>query len=74
MENAKFELWKRRKHYHTRADQTRTIQLGNGQLLITIPKMIANWKQIGKGSLVRWSDGGLNRIQISGFYDGTGGI
>jgi len=40
------------------------MQFGNGQILVTVPREIARWKHIGKGTLLRWSDGGENRIIV----------
>ena len=40
------------------------IQLSNKQMIVTIPREITRWKRVGKGTLVKWSDGGLNRVII----------
>ncbi len=64
MENKLFEYRQRRVHKRTGKDYTRVIQLSNSQLLVTIPKEIARWKHINKGTVVKWSDGGLNRIIV----------
>lgn len=59
-----FEYRKRRTHTMVARDQTRVIQLSNKQLLVTVPREIARWKRVSKGSLLKWSDGGLNRILL----------
>jgi len=40
------------------------MQFSNGQILVTVPREIARWKHISKGTLLRWSDGGENRIIV----------
>jgi len=54
------------KHTHKVAGRgkSRVMQFKNGQILVTVPREIARWKRIGKGTLLRWSDGGENRIII----------
>lgn len=52
----------RRTHNVVSKDHTRVMQLSNGQFIVTIPREIARWKHIGKGTLLKWSDGGQNRI------------
>jgi hypothetical protein len=64
MENGMLEYRQRRKHFRLGKDYTRVIQLSNKQLLITIPREISRWKHIEKGTVVKWSDGGENRIII----------
>lgn len=64
MENELGDYRKRRQHKIESRDKTRVIQLSNKQLIVTIPREITRWKHIGKGSLLKWSDGGLDRIII----------
>jgi len=40
------------------------MQFKNGQILVTVPREIARWKHISKGTLLRWSDGGKNRVIV----------
>jgi hypothetical protein len=54
----------KKQHKPTGENKTRVMGLGNGQLLATIPKSVAAWKNIGKGSLIKWSDGGPGRIIV----------
>lgn len=54
----------RRVHKVVSKDHTRVMQLGNGQLLATVPRELSRWKNISKGTLLKWSDGGQNRIII----------
>lgn len=61
---AKVDFWKGRQHKPTSHDRTRAMQLGNGQILITIPRLIASMKGIGKGTLVKWSSAGEGRLLI----------
>ncbi len=58
------ELWKKRQHHNVARDTTRVMKLGNAQLLITIPAEIARWKKIGKGTLLKWSDAGQDRVLV----------
>jgi len=37
--------------------------------LVTVPREIARWKHISKGTLLRWSDGGENRIIVEVLKD-----
>lgn len=53
-----------RQHKRGKSDQSVVMQLGNGQFIVTLPKYVASWKGISKGSLLKWSDGGQNRIII----------
>jgi len=57
-------LLSKRTHKVTGRDRSRVMQFGNGQILVTVPREIARWKHIGKGTLLRWSDGGENRIIV----------
>lgn len=63
MENERIDYRSRRTHPVAR-DCSRVMQLSNGQFLVTVPREITRWKRIGKGTLVRWSDGGPDRIII----------
>lgn len=58
------EYRKRRTHKVISRDYTRIMRLSNGQLIVTLPREIGRWKHIDKGTLLKWSDGGLNRIII----------
>ena len=44
--------------------KSRVMQFGNGQILVTVPREIARWKHISNGTLLRWSDGGENRVIV----------
>ena len=57
-------LLSKRTHKIVGRDKSRAMQFGNGQILVTVPREIARWKHIGKGTLLRWSDGGENRIIV----------
>ena len=57
-------LLAKRTHKVAGRDKSRAMQFGNGQILVTVPREIARWKHIGKGTLLRWSDGGENRIIV----------
>ena len=57
----------RRQHKVEARDKTRVIQLSNRQLLVTVPREIARWKHISKGTLLKWSGRGSNRIIIEEF-------
>ena len=62
---------RRRQHKIESRDKTRVIHLSNKQLIVTILREIARWKHnIGKGTLLKWSDAGLNRI-IKWLLDNT---
>ena len=54
----------KKQHKRGKSDQSVVMQLGNGQYLITLPKYVASWKGVKKGTLLRWSDGGPNRILV----------
>lgn len=58
------EFWKGRKHKPTTHDKTRVMVFGNGQHVVTIPKHVAVWKGITKGTLVKWSDAGAGRVLV----------
>lgn len=53
-----------KQHKRSKSDQSVVMQLGNGQFIITLPKYVATWKGIHKGTLLKWSDAGQNRILI----------
>jgi len=57
-------LLAKRTHKVAGRDKSRVMQFKNGQILVTVPREIARWKRIGKGTLLRWSDGGENRVII----------
>jgi len=50
-------LLSKRTHKIAGKGKSRAMQFGNGQILVTVPREIARWKRIGKGTLLRWSDG-----------------
>ena len=58
------EYRKRRSHKRATKDFSRVMRLSNGQFLATIPRELARWKKVEKGTLLRWSDGGMNRIIV----------
>ncbi len=58
------EYRKRRVHKVVSRSSTRVMKLSNKQLLVTVPREIAKWKRIEKGTLIKWSDGGINRVII----------
>ena len=64
MENDLGKYRQRRQHKVESRDKTRVIQLSNKQLIVTIPRETTRWKHIVKGTLLKWSDGGHNRIII----------
>jgi len=57
-------LLAKRAHKVAGRDKSRAMQFKNGQILVTVPREITRWKHIGKGTLLRWSDGGKNRIIV----------
>ena len=57
-------LLAKRTHKIVGRDKSRAMQFGNGQILVTVPREIARWKHTSKGTLLRWSDGGENRIIV----------
>jgi len=62
-------LLAKRTHKFAGRGKSRAMQFKNGQILVTVPREIARWKHIGKGTLLRWSDGGENRIIIEVLKD-----
>ncbi|VVB81973.1 Uncharacterised protein [uncultured archaeon] len=58
------ELWKRRTHKIVSREHSHVLMLKNGQCLATIPRELTRWKKIGKGTLLKWSDAGSNRLLI----------
>ena len=52
------------KHKVAGRGKRRAMQLKNNQILVTVPREIARWKHIGKGTLLRWRDGGENRVIV----------
>ena len=46
-------LLAKRTHKVAGRDKSRAMQFGNGQILVTMPREIARWKHIGKGTLLR---------------------
>ena len=59
-----FEYRMRRAHKRTTRDLSRVMKLSNGQFIITIPREMTRLKKIEKATLLKWSDGGQNRIII----------
>jgi len=57
-------LLAKRTHKVAGRDKSRAMQFGNGQILVTMPREIARWKHIGKGTLLRRWDCGENRIIV----------
>jgi hypothetical protein len=57
-------VWGKRTHLRGKSNQSVVMQLGNGQYIITLPKNVASWKGIQKGSLLKWSDAGQGRIML----------
>ena len=55
-------LLTKRTHKIVGRGKSRAMQFGNDQIIATVPREIARWKHIGKGILLRWSDGGENRV------------
>ena len=53
-----------RTHKVSDRGKSRAMQFKNGQILVTVPREIARWKHIGKGTLLRWSDGGENKVIV----------
>lgn len=53
-----------RTHKRGKSDQSVVMQLGNGQFIVTLPKYVASWKGIAKGAVIKWSDGGPERILV----------
>ena len=71
-ENVSFNLVKRRTHKVVAKDRTRVIKLGNGQFIVTIPRELCRWKRINKGTLLKWLDGGENRLIVEVMPDNNG--
>jgi len=46
------------KHKVADRGKSRAMQFKNGQILVTVPREIARWKHIGKGTLLRRLDSG----------------
>lgn len=63
MENLK-SFRSKKQHQRLGSDQTRVMQLGNKQLLVTVPAEIARWKHIAKASVLKWSDAGPGRVLL----------
>jgi len=57
-------LLAKRTHKIVGRDKSRAMQFGNDQILVTVSREIAMWKHIGKDTLLRWSDGRVNRIIV----------
>jgi len=56
MANAIVEtLLAKRTHKVAGRGKSRAMQFGNGQILVTVPREIARWKHIGKGTLLSYS-------------------
>lgn len=60
---------KNKQHQRGKSDQSVVMQLGNKQLLITVPKIIAGFKGIKKGSIIRWQDAGPGRLIVEVLND-----
>lgn len=58
------EIWKLRTHFRGKKDESRVVLLKNGQYITTVPRELTRWKRIGKGSLLKWSDAGENRVLV----------
>ena len=71
-EKLSFTLVKRRIHKVVARDHTRVIKLGNGQFIVTIPRELCRWKQVNKGTLLKWQDGGSNRLIVEVMPDNSG--
>ena len=59
-------------HAKGKNGETVVMQLGNGQYIVTLPKHVAVWKGIRKGTTIRWIDGGPGRIVLE-VIQGLGG-
>jgi len=59
-----FNASERRKYKRMGREYSRAMQLGNGQVITTIPRELTRMYKIGKGSLFKWSDGGQSRVII----------
>ncbi|MDE1871192.1 MAG: hypothetical protein KGI06_03050 [Candidatus Micrarchaeota archaeon] len=58
------EYRKRRTYNVIAKHYTRVMRLSNGQFIVTIPRELTRWKNIGKGTLLKWSNGGENRLIV----------
>ncbi len=56
--------WAKNAQPHKKKDQTVLMEMHNGQFLTTMPREIVRWKKLAKGAVLKWSDGGPNRITI----------
>jgi len=45
-------LLTKRTHKVAGRDKSRAMQFGNGQILVTVPREIARWKHISKGTML----------------------
>jgi hypothetical protein len=64
METELLNYRQRRTHNVVSGDHTRVMKLSNGQFIVTIPREVARWKYAGKGTLLKWFDGGMNRVIV----------
>ena len=71
-ENSRFTLVGQRIHKVVDRDHTRVIKLGNGQFIVTIPRELCRWKHVNKGTLLKWQDGGGNRLIVEITPDNSG--
>ena len=71
-ENSRFTLVVQRIHKVVDRDHTRVIKLGNWQFIITIPRELCRWKHVNKGTLLKWQDGGGNRLIVEITPDNSG--
>jgi len=55
-------LLAKRTHKVAGRGKSRVMQFKNYQILVTVPREIARWEH--KGTLLRWSDGGENRVIV----------
>jgi hypothetical protein len=58
------DFWTGKTHTKGKNGETVVMQLGNGQYLVTLPKHVAVWKEIHRGTTIRWTDGGPGRIVL----------
>jgi len=54
----------KRTHKVEGKDKSRVLQFKNSQIIVTALRKITRWKQAGKGTLLRWPDGGDNRVIV----------
>ena len=71
-EKPSFTLVNRRIHKVVDMDHTRVIKLGNGKFIVTIPRELCRWKHVNKGTLLKWQDGGSNRLIVEVTPDNSG--